>query len=821
MSDGETRYKLTLHYDGAAFRGWQVQPGQPTVQGALEGAVRRLAGERRPVVGAGRTDTGVHALGQVAAVTMPAPWTAATLADSLNALLPDAVWVRDAEAVPPEFNPRTEATARHYEYRVGTAPASASPFHRRWCWPLGRALDADALGRAAARLAGTRSFRAFAKSGQPKRGYLCCVFDAGWHRWDDLGLAFHVSANRFLHRMVRYLVGTMVEIGIGRRDEDEMARLLKEDPGIVTSPPAPPQGLFLTQVRYGARASWTSRVAPTSRVARVASRASWVAVLAAVAAGSSTACGPESGGATSREAVEHTEARRTVHFGPSPSSPSHQALAEGVATPNAAVAEPRRSAASVAPRPTSGSAAVSPWPTSGSAAAAAPQSTSGSAAATPRSTSDSRLTAIVEAARSVAPAVVSISVRRRERVHRRSFFDDYFLPFRETQGLGSGFVVDAGGTVVTNHHVVENASEILVSLPDGRDFPARLAGADPVVDVAVLLIDGAPHDDGELGADDLPTAPLGTARDLMIGEWTVAIGNPFGQLISNAEPSVSAGVVSALGRHIVPQGDGEGVHLGMIQTDAAINPGNSGGPLVNALGEVIGVNTSILSRSGGSEGLGFAIPIDRALRVVHDLAEHGEVRRAWLGLEVDAVEADAFGRSSGVRAARVAPGSPAAEAGIREGARLLRAGGSRMATTLDYAAVLLDLRAGDMVRLELEGKPPILVRAARLPSAVADRVALLDDLEVVTVTPEIRAERKLASPQGALVVELSAQLSRATGLGVGDVVLAVNQHRVTTAEEAAEELRRTQRSRRPFVLSFERDGRVVRTGLLEWSRRFP
>ena len=762
MSDGETRYKLTLHYDGAAFRGWQVQPGQPTVQGALERAVRRLAGERRPVVGAGRTDTGVHALGQVAAVTMPAPWTAATLADSLNALLPDAVWVQDAEAVPPEFNPRTEATARHYEYRVGTAPASASPFHRRWCWPLGRALDADALGRAAARLAGTRSFRAFAKSGQPKRGHLCCVFDAGWRRWDDLGFAFHVSANRFLHRMVRYLVGTMVEIGIGRRDEDEMARLLRGDPGIVTSPPAPPQGLFLTQVRYGARASGTSRVAPAFRVARVASRASWAAVLAAVAAASSTACGHESGGA-----------------------------------------------------------AASPWPTSGSATAAAPQSTSGSAAATPRSTSGSRLTAIVEAARSVAPAVVSISVRRRERVRRRSFFDDYFLPFRETQGLGSGFVVDAGGTVVTNHHVVENASEILVSLPDGRDFPARLAGADPVVDVAVLLIDGAPRGNDELGADDLPTAPLGTARDLMIGEWTVAIGNPFGQLISNAEPSVSAGVVSALGRHIVPQGDGEGVHLGMIQTDAAINPGNSGGPLVNALGEVIGVNTSILSRSGGSEGLGFAIPIDRALRVVHDLAEHGEVRRAWLGLEVDAVEADAFGRSSGVRAARVAPGSPAAEAGIREGARLLRAGGSRMATTLDYAAVLLDLRAGDMVRLELEGKPPILVRAARLPSAVADRVVLLDDLEVVTVTPEIRAERKLASSQGALVVELSAQLSRATGLGVGDVVLAVNQHRVTTAEEAAEELRRTQRSRRPFVLSFERDGRVVRTGLLEWSRQFP
>lgn len=779
MSDGETRYKLTLHYDGAAFRGWQVQPGQPTVQGAVERAVRRLAGERRPVAGAGRTDTGVHALGQVAAVTMPAPWTAATLTESLNALLPDAVWVRDAEVVPSDFNPRTEATARRYEYRVGTAPAAASPFRRRWCWPLGRALDADALEQAAARLAGKRSFRAFAKSGQPKRGYECCVFDAGWRRWDDLGFAFHVSANRFLHRMVRYLVGTMVEIGIGRRGDDDMARLLNGDPGVVTSPPAPPQGLFLTQVRYGARAVRGARTTQATRATRVAA-----ALLTAVAAASSSACGSESAGDSGGDAFERAEARPAGLFAPSRPSSSREVLAGGGA-PSRPVRSP------------GGPASVS------------------------RSLVQGRLTAIVEAARSVAPAVVSISVLRRERVRRRSFFDDYFLPFRETQGLGSGFVVDAGGTVVTNHHVVENASEILVTLPDGRDFPARLAGTDPVADVAVLRIDVGRGADGEVGGGDLPTAPLGTARDLMIGEWTVAIGNPFGQLISNAEPSVSAGVVSALGRHIVPQGDDEGVHLGMIQTDAAINPGNSGGPLVNALGEVIGVNTSILSRSGGSEGLGFAIPIDRALRVARDLAEHGEVRRAWLGLEVDAVEADAFGRSSGVRAARVAPGSPAAEAGVREGARLLRAGGSRMATPLDYAAVLLDLRAGDSVRLELDGTAPVWVRAVRLPSAVADRVALLDDLEVVTVTPEIRAERRLASTRGALVVELSTELSRATGLAAGDVVLAVNQHRVTTAEEAAEELRRTQRSRRPFVLSFERDGRVVRTGLLEWSRRVP
>ncbi|MCY4400368.1 MAG: trypsin-like peptidase domain-containing protein [Gemmatimonadetes bacterium] len=424
-----------------------------------------------------------------------------------------------------------------------------------------------------------------------------------------------------------------------------------------------------------------------------------------------------------------------------------------------------------------------------------------------QSLSDSRSTAIVRAARTVAPAVVTISVLRRERVRRRSFFDDYYLPFRETRGLGSGFIVNAAGTVLTNHHVIEDATEVLVTLPDGRDFDARVAGSDPTTDVAVIVLDEAP---------DLPVAPLGTASDLLIGEWTVAIGNPFGGLISNPEPSVTAGVVSALGRHIIPGQDDDGFYLGMIQTDAAINPGNSGGPLVNALGEVIGINTSILSRSGGSEGLGFAIPIDRALKVARDLAEHGEVRRAWLGLEVDAVEADAFGRSRGVRVARVTPGSPAAVAGIRPGARLLQAGASRMATPLDYAAVLLDLGAGDRIELAVEGMDAVQLRAAPLPSATADRVELLRDLQVVTVTAGIRAERGLASSEGALVVEISDALAGVTGLATGDVLLAVNNMRVRTAREAADELRRIQRAGRSCVLRFERNGRMVRTGLLEW-----
>ncbi|MXX33444.1 MAG: trypsin-like serine protease [Gemmatimonadetes bacterium] len=423
------------------------------------------------------------------------------------------------------------------------------------------------------------------------------------------------------------------------------------------------------------------------------------------------------------------------------------------------------------------------------------------------SVSTSRTTAIVRAARIVAPAVVTISVRRREQVWRRSFFDDYLVP-RETQGLGSGFIIDERGAVLTNHHVVEGAIEILVTLPDARDFNARLVGSDPRNDIAVLALQDA---------SNLPVAPLGTSSDLMIGEWTVAIGNPFGGLLSNPEPSVTAGVVSALDRHIIPRGVDEEFHLGMIQTDAAINPGNSGGPLVNALGEVIGINSSILSRSGGSEGLGFAIPIDRALRIAADLLQHGEVRRAWLGLDVNAVEADDFGRSRGVRIVRVRPGSPAAAAGMRAGVRLLRAGDTRMATPLDFEAVKLGLRAGDRIELEVEGRAPVILETAPLPSVAAEPIELLRDLEVVTVTPAIQSERGLASSEGALVVRISPALSQRVGLVEGDVLLWLNNTRLRTAQEAADALRRTQQSRSRFQLVFERDGRRGETGLLRWN----
>src|SRR2546425_8453971 len=238
-----------------------------------------------------------------------------------------------------------------------------------------------------------------------------------------------------------------------------------------------------------------------------------------------------------------------------------------------------------------------------------------------------RQTAIVSAAARLAPAVVSVNVLRRERRLPADPFDQFFMPrgYEQTvEGYGSGFVVSSDGVVITNQHVSQGAEQIVITTRDGRDFPAKLLGEDPLTDIAVLKINGS----------DLPIAPLGKSTDLQIGEWVVAVGNPFAYLLGNTEPTVTAGVVSAVGRNLLPSEGQSGIYVGMIQTDAAINPGNSGGTLANALGEVVGVNSSILTPSGGSVGVGFAIPIERAVRVADELRRFGAVRPAWVGLDV-------------------------------------------------------------------------------------------------------------------------------------------------------------------------------------------
>lgn len=247
-----TRFRLLVHYDGAGFHGWQLQPDVSTVQGELEAVLERVSGERRPVLASGRTDTGVHATGQVAVVDLPGDrWTPHRLRGALNGLLPEGIWIQSVEVATPDFHPRFDARARTYRYRVGTSPLTSSPFHRRWCWALGEPLDLEPMIRGAHMLLGDHSFRAFAKAGQPERGDRCTVMAAEWTPWEDLGWTFSITANRYLHHMVRYLVGTLVDIGRGRRSAADVSLLLSgTDPEAVTSPPAPPEGLFLTRVDY-------------------------------------------------------------------------------------------------------------------------------------------------------------------------------------------------------------------------------------------------------------------------------------------------------------------------------------------------------------------------------------------------------------------------------------------------------------------------------------------------------------------------------------------------------------------------------------------
>jgi len=243
------RLALTVHYDGSDFHGWQLQPDQRTVQGELEATLSRLADRPCTVLGSGRTDTGVHATGQVASVDLPASWTPEKLERALNATLPDDVWIESVDRVASDFHPRYDATERTYEYRVGVSRRSASPFHRRWCWPLCEALDRSLLIAPASHLPGRHSFEAFSKAGQPERGVECTIREASWGEW-ELGPLFTVTADRYLHHMVRYLVGTMVDIARDRRPPADMSELLGGTPELTTSPPAPAAGLFLRNVEY-------------------------------------------------------------------------------------------------------------------------------------------------------------------------------------------------------------------------------------------------------------------------------------------------------------------------------------------------------------------------------------------------------------------------------------------------------------------------------------------------------------------------------------------------------------------------------------------
>ena len=320
----------------------------------------------------------------------------------------------------------------------------------------------------------------------------------------------------------------------------------------------------------------------------------------------------------------------------------------------------------------------------------------------------SRRTAIVTAAERVSPSVVSVSVIATRVVRadpfpgmpHDDFFDRFFPPseFRQrTPGLGSGVIVDASGLVLTNEHVTHDAEEIKVTLTDGREFPAKVMGASEVYDLAVLKVEGS----------DLPAAPLADSDRLMVGEWAIAIGNPFGYLLNDTQPTVTAGVISATHRDIKVDASGTGVYKNMIQTDAAINPGNSGGPLVNADGEVIGINAFIFTQSGGSIGLGFAIPINLAKRVMQEIRSYGRVRQPYPGMNLQPLTRElaarlGFADVSGLVVSRVDPDGPAGRAGVKPGDRIRKVNGIVVNNVDDAQRGIYGANVGDKLVLGIE-----------------------------------------------------------------------------------------------------------------------
>jgi serine protease Do len=410
----------------------------------------------------------------------------------------------------------------------------------------------------------------------------------------------------------------------------------------------------------------------------------------------------------------------------------------------------------------------------------APPAPSGRRAQSDTVTSDSRVTPTVLAVRRVLPSVVSVSVFRHQRLRARSFLE-LFGPSRDrlVAGLGSGFAIDDQGTILTNDHVVQNADSVIIVDATGRTYDASVIGRDELTDLAVLRI--APG--------RIPPAPLGRSSDLMVGEPAIAIGNPYGSYLANSEATVTRGVISGVDRDIRSAGQREALYADMIQTDASINPGNSGGPLVNIRGEVIGVNSSIFSSSGGSQGLGFAIPIDRAVRVAAELRDFGRIRRPWVGLDVASVASDSFVSVATVR--RVAPASPAARAGLAEGDIILSLDRKPVRGVLDWEIGLLDAGVGRRVSLHVQRgtrRFDSSVQIEELPSERAERVEALRGLRLVSVTPDIAIERDVAVDAGALIVEIDQSLARRTGMRENDVIVAINRREVRSAEEARDRL---------------------------------
>ncbi|MEG1201716.1 MAG: Do family serine endopeptidase, partial [Comamonas sp.] len=364
-------------------------------------------------------------------------------------------------------------------------------------------------------------------------------------------------------------------------------------------------------------------------------------------------------------------------------------------------------------------------------------------------------------------------------------------------GEGSGFIISPDGTILTNAHVVKGAKTVTVKLTDRREFKAKVLGADPKTDIAVIKID----------AKDLPVVKLGDSKAIQQGEWVLAIGSPFG-----FENSVTAGVVSAKGRALP---DDSAVPF--IQTDVAVNPGNSGGPLLNARGEVVGINSQIYSRSGGYEGLSFAIPIDLAVHIKDQIVAHGKVEHARLGVviqEVNQAFADSFklAKPEGALIASVEKGGPADKAGLQPGDVITSYNGQAIVSSNDLPAAIATAQPGTKADLQVwrQGKKTSVQATLGGNQAKGEQVASDDKaakgklgLALRELTPQ---EKQAAGANDGLLVEQAAGPAAVAGVRPGDVVLAVNGVAVQGIDELRQQVAKSDRA---VALLISRNGQKI------------
>ncbi len=432
--------------------------------------------------------------------------------------------------------------------------------------------------------------------------------------------------------------------------------------------------------------------------------------------------------------------------------------------------------------------------------------------------SEQRSNAIVVAAQKVSPSVVSITVVQTRVVSASPFFspfaDDFFRDFfgdffperyhkQQIRSLGTGLIISPDGYIITNEHLISNATQIKVTLPDGRQFEGRVIASDISHDLSLLKID----------VDGVPHATLGDSDDLMIGEWVVAFGNPFGFLLEDTRPTVTVGVVSALNRSIKSTRE-DRVYKNMIQTDAAINPGNSGGPLVNVLGEVVGLNTAIFTSGGGSEGIGFARPINDVKKFIGEAREHGRVRVPWIGLWIKDIPQEAStstgSLSHGVLISGVDVESAAYKSGIREGDRIISINGTTIESIADWNRFATNVFVDDrleitFIRNREKQSAAFTVEEFTEHDMLRTRVVVYG-IQIQDIDEQLARKYRLAYSEGVVVTDVEARsVGDKLGIIPGDVVLMIGNIRIHNKTDFQKALR----YQRDMSIIIDRNGRII------------